>query len=231
MVNLYSVQIENDEFHKKIGGGIPKGTFGLIVGESGSGKSVVCQRITYGLLKNDVSVSYVSSQLTTVDFIKQMSSLGYGVEKHIISGRLKFFPVYPLISEVKKRERYIERLISGRHIFESNVIIVDSLSALVKFDINPNSAIDLVSFIKRIAATGKAVIATVVPGEIDEASFLELESAATFLAECSLRKFGADIKNTMTIKKYNLAQMQYQKQIAFRVEPKIGLVVEIAAVA
>uniref|UniRef100_UPI0025C1C61F hypothetical protein n=1 Tax=Ferroglobus sp. TaxID=2614230 RepID=UPI0025C1C61F len=154
-----------------------------------------------------------------------------GVEKHIISGRLKFFPVYPLISEVKKRERYIERLISGRHIFESNVIIIDSLSALVKFDINPNSAIDLVSFIKRIAATGKAVIATVVPGEIDEASFLELESAATFLAECSLRKFGADIKNTMTIKKYNLAQMQYQKQIAFRVEPKIGLVVEIAAVA
>lgn len=210
---------------------MPKGTFGLIIGESGSGKSVVCQRMTYGLLKNDVSVSYVSSQLTTVDFIKQMASLGYGVEKFIISGKLKFFPVYPLISEVKKRERYIEKLISGRHIFESNVIVIDSLSALVKFDINPDSAIDLVSFIKRVVATGKAVVATLVPGEIDESSFLELESAATFVAECSLRKFGADIKNTMTIKKYNLAQMQYQKQIAFRVEPKIGLVVEIAAVA
>ncbi len=230
-VTFYSVQIPNDEFHKKLGGGIPKGTFGVIVGESGSGKSIVCQRMVYGLLKNDVSVTYLSTQFTTVDFVKQMSSIGYSVEKYIISGKLKFFPVYPLISLVKKRKDYVNKLISARHVFESDVVFIDSLSSLLKFDLNRESAIDLVAFLKRFTAAGNSVIVTILPGEIDDESLLEIEASSTFLAECSLRKFGTDIKNTMTIKKYNLAPAQYQKQIAFRVEPKIGLVVEIAAVA
>lgn len=231
MVSFYSVQIKNDEFHKKIGGGISKGTLGLIIGESGSGKSVVCQRMVYGMLKNDVSVTYLSTQFTTVDFIKQMSSLGYPVEKEIISGKLKFFPVYPLISIPKKREDYLNKLISAKHIFDADVVFIDSLSSLIKFDVNPETAIDLMAFLKRVSATGKAIMATFVPGEIDQKSMFEFETASTFLAECSLRKFGSDVKNMMTIKKYNLAPAQYQKQIAFRVEPKVGLVVEIAAVA
>jgi flagellar protein FlaH len=231
MARLFSVQVENDEFHKKLGGGLPRGTLGVLIGENGSGKSVVCQRITYGLLKNGVSVSYVSTQLTTVDFIKQMSSLGYGVESHVISGKLSFFPVYPLISELKERQDYLNKLISGRSIFEKDVIVIDSFSSLVKFDLSPRSAIDIVGFLKRITATGKAVILTILSGEIEKDTLLEIESTATFVGECSLRKFGADVKNMMTIKKYNFALQQYQKQIAFRVEPKIGLVVEIAAVA
>lgn len=231
MPRLFSVQVENDEFHKKLGGGIPKGTLGVLIGENGSGKSVVCQRITYGLLKNGVSVSYVSTQLTTVDFIKQMSSLGYSVESDVISGNLSFFPVYPLISELKERQDYLNKLISGRSIFEKDVIIIDSFSSLVKFDINPKSAIDIVGFLKRITATGRAVILTVLSDEMDREALLEVESTATLVGECSLRKFGTDVKNVMVIKKYNFALQQYQKQIAFRVEPKIGLVVEIAAVA
>ena len=231
VVSFYSVQIPNDEFHKKLGGGIPKGTLGIIYGESGSGKSIVCQRMVYGLLKNDVTVTYLSTQFTTVDFVKQMSSIGYPVEKEIISGNLKFFPVYPLISLPRKRQDYVNRLISAKHVFDADVIFIDSLSSLVKFDLNPESAIELMAFLKRISATGRSVIATILPGEIDSNSLLELESSSTFLAECSLRKFGTDVKNMMTIRKYNLAPGQYQKQIAFRVEPKIGLVVEIAAVA
>ncbi len=228
---LYSVQIPNDEFHKKLGGGLAKGTLGLITGESGSGKSVICQRIVFGLLRNNVTVSYISTQMTTMDFVKQMSSLGYSVEKEIISGKLKFFPVYPLIIEPRERKDYINKLMSGRTIFESDVIIIDSLTSLIKFDVNPKSVIDLIAFLKRITGTGKCVIATGMKNEIDENSHLELETASTLLIECSLKKFGSDVKNIMTIKKYNLALGQYQKQIAFRVEPKIGLVVEIAAVA
>lgn len=231
MARLYSVQIENDEFHKKLGGGLPAGTIALIKGEHGSGKSIVCQRIVYGLLNNDVSVSYVSTQLTTTDFVKQMVSLGYNIIHHIIADRITFFPVYPLISEIKERGDYSKKLISGKAIFEKDVIVIDSFSSLVKFDINSRAAIDLMGFFKRIAATGKVVILTALDGELSEDVMEEVESAASLLIETSLKKFGADIKNLMTIKKYNFAAQQYSKQTAFRVEPKIGLVVEIAAVA
>jgi len=231
MARLYSVRIENDEFHKKLGGGIPTGTIALIKGEHGSGKSIVCQRIVYGLLKNNVSVSYVSTQLTTTDFIKPMVSLGYNVINYIIQEKLTFFPVYPLISELRERDDYSKKLISGKPIFEKDVVVIDSFSSLLKFDINSRAAVDLMGFFKRIAATGKAIILTALEGELPEDVMEELESAASLLIETSLRKFGADIKNLMTIKKYNFAVQQYSKQTAFRVEPKIGLVVEIAAVA
>ncbi len=230
-MRLYSIRIENDEFHKKLGGGIPAGTIALIVGEHGSGKSVICQRMVYGFLKNGVTVSYISTQLTTTDFVKQMLSLGYNIINDIIKGNLSFFPVYPLISESADRSDYSRRLMSSKVLFDKDVTIIDSLSALLKFDIDPNAAVTLMSFFKRIAGIGKAVILTALKEELPENVMEEIESASSLLIETSVKKFGTDIKNTMIIKKYNFAAQQYSKQTAFRVEPKIGLVVEIAAVA
>lgn len=230
-MKIYSVKLEKDEFHKKIGGGIPAGTLGLIKGESGSGKSVFCQRILYGLLQNNVEVSYVSTQYTTSDFVNQMAALGYRINSYIISDKLRFFPVYPLISETKRRFDYTERLMSGKSIFEKNVIIIDSMSSLIKFDVDPVKVVDLLGFLKRVTATGRAVLMTVLDGELGEEVQKELESSSTLLIECGIKKFGTELKNMAIIRKYNLAAGQYQKSIAFRVEPKIGFVVEIAAVA
>jgi flagellar protein FlaH len=231
MASLYSLQIQNDEFHKKLGEGLPAGTIGLIKGDHGSGKSVICQRMVFGLLNNNIPVSYISTQLTTTDFIKQMASLGYNVIRNIISSQLKFFPVYPLISENKERSDYSKRLISSRHIFESEVVFIDSFSSLVRFDINEESSIDLMGFFKRIAATGKVIVLTALEGELDSKTMNEIESAASLLIETLTRKVGTDLKNLMAIKKYNFALRSYSKQTAFRVEPRIGLVVEIATVA
>ncbi len=230
-MRLYSIRIENDEFHKKLGGGIPAGTIALVIGEHGSGKSVICQRMVYGFLKNGVTVSYISTQLTTTDFVKQMLSLGYNIINDIIKGNLSFFPVYPLISESADRSDYSKRLMSSKVLFDKDVTIIDSLSALLKFDIDPNAAVTLMSFFKRIAGIGKAIILTALKEELAENVMEEIESASSLLIETSVKKFGTDIKNTMIIKKYNFAAQQYSKQTAFRVEPKIGLVVEIAAVA
>ena len=229
-MRIFSIQLANDEFHKKLGGGIPAGTIGLIMGDHGSGKSVVCQRITFGLLRNGISVTYISTQLTTMDFIKQMSSLGYDVVKDIIKRNLLFIPVYPLLQEPKKRMDYSNKLMNARDIFEKDVIIIDCFTSLVKFDIDSNSAITLMGFFKRISALGKAIILTALD-ELDKAVMGEIESACSFIAETTIKKFGTDLKNILLIKKFNLAAGQYSKQIAFRVEPKIGLVVEIAAVA
>ncbi len=229
-MRLFSVQIPNDEFHKKLGGGIPAGTIGLIKGEHGSGKSVICQRMTYGLLRNDVTVTYVSTQLTTVEFINQMNSLGYDVTRYIISRRLLFIPVYPLIQEPLKRMDFSERLMSAKELFENDVIIIDCFTTLVRADIDPDSVVKLMGFFKRLASLDKAIILTALD-ELEKEVMDEIESACSFVAETIVKKFGTELKNIMLIKKYNMAASVYSKQITFRVEPKIGLVVEIAAVA
>ncbi len=230
MARIFSVQIPNDEFHKRLGGGIPVGTIALIKGEHGSGKSVVCQRITYGLLRNDVTVTYISTQLTTTDFIGQMLSLGYDIVKDMIKKRLLFIPVYPLIQEPMRRGDFSKRLMNAKELFENDIVIIDCFSTLVRADIDDDSAIKLMGFFKRIVALNKAVILTALD-ELERHVMDEIESACSMIAETSVKKFGTDLKNIMTIRKFNLAAGTYAKQIAFRVEPKIGLVVEIAAVA
>jgi len=57
-----------------------------------------------------------------------------------------------------------------------------------------------------------------------------LEEASTLLMRLNVRVFGGDLKNSATIVKYNNAKGVFQKIIPFRVEPRVGLVVEIAAV-
>ncbi len=230
-MRVFSVQIQNDEFHKKLGGGLPPGTIALIKGDHGSGKSVICQRMVYGLLNNGVKISYVSTQLTTTDFVKQMLSLGYNIVHQIIRGNITFFPVYPLINEIKERSDYSKRLISAKTIFEKDVIFIDSFSSLIKFDINEKAVVDLMGFFKRVVATGKAIVLTAVEDELPREVMEEVESCSSLLIETATKKVGTDLKNIMMIKKYNLAVDKYSKQTAFRVEPKIGLVVEIAAVA
>ncbi len=230
-MKLYGVQLAGDEFHKKIGGGIPAGSIVMIRGEEGSGKSAICQRITYGLLNNRVTTTYISTQLSTVDFLNQMSSMGYRVSQHLISGLILFIPVYPLISEPKTRDNFVEKLINARALFENEVIIIDSLSTLIKSDIDRENSIDLLSFFKRMAGTGKAIIFTMNSGEIKPHLEREFEHVATVLIETRVKEFGGDLKNVMMIRKYNSAVQNYQKIITFRVEPGIGLIVEIASIS
>ncbi len=229
-MKLFSVALENDEFHKRLGGGIPYGTLAFILGESGSGKSVVCQRIAYGLLKNGFKVTYVSTQLTTIEFVKQMSSLSYDVVKSIVKRNLLFIPVYPLLGDRKMVDDYLEKVMQAEELFENDVVIIDSFTTLVRYDRNKELLRDVMSFFKRLTALNRAIILTG-SKEIEDSLIRIIENACTFLAETNVKKLGTDLKNVMTIKKYNLALGSYSKQIAFRVEAGIGLVVEIAAIA
>ena len=66
--NVFKINLEGDELHVKLGGGLPKSSIILIEAPAGLGKSVLAQRFTYGALINDVSVSYISSELTVQSF-------------------------------------------------------------------------------------------------------------------------------------------------------------------
>jgi flagellar protein FlaH len=160
-----------------------------------------------------------------------MNSLGYRVSQPLINGLILFIPVYPLISEPKSRDDFVDKLMKAQSLFEHDAIFIDSLSSLIKQEINEEKAVDLLAFMKRITGTGKVVIFTVNSGELPREIEKELEFAATILIETKVKEFGGDLKNIMIIKKYNRAQGNYQKITTFRVEPKIGLVVEIAAVS
>lgn len=230
-MKFFNVQLARDEFHKRIGGGFPAGSLVLIEGDHGSGKSVVCQRLLYGFLQNNLRATYISTQMTTIDFINQMTSMDYRINRELISGNLLYIPVYPLISKNIRRDNFIEKLIHAKSFYEKDAIFIDSLSTIIVNDASRENAEDLMAFFKRVAGTEKVIVYTVNPGELPEDVLEEIKLASTAILKLEIKPFGGDVKNVINIVKYNFAQSNFQKVTVFRVEPKVGMVVEITSIA
>ncbi len=227
---LLKITIPNDELHRRLGGGIPAGSILLIEGDRGTGKSIFCQRLLYGFLKNEYSVTYISSQYTTPEFINQMESLSYDIIRELIKRRLQFVSLYPLLVNVSERRKFLSRLVSEPRIWKTEVVIIDTISSLLPKELREDEIKSLSSHLKRLSSIGKVVILTVNPDETNKEVLSVLEEISSVLIRLSVKTFGGDLKNSATVVKYNNAQGVFQKIIPFRVEPGVGFIVEIASV-
>ncbi|MCD6559940.1 ATPase domain-containing protein [Palaeococcus sp. (in: euryarchaeotes)] len=227
---LLKIQIPNDELHRRLGGGIPGGSIVVIEGDRGTGKSIFSQRLLYGFLKNDYSVAYVSSQYTTPEFINQMDSLGYGIIHELIKRKLLFISLYPLMTSVSKKEKFLPRFLGEPRLWEKQVVIIDSISSIFPRELKEEELRRLTEHLKKLSSLNKVIIMTVNPNEMDEKVLSTLEEVSSILIRLQVKVFGGDLKNSATIVKYNNAMGIFQKIIPFRVEPRVGFIVEIAAV-
>ena len=227
---LLKITLKGDELHRRLGGGIPAGTIMLVEGGRGTGKSIFVQRLLYGFLMNGYTASYISSQYTTVEYIRQMESLGYSIIPFLIRKKLMFVSLYPLLTGVSEKRKFFSRLLGEPRLWEPDIMIIDSFSALFSREQDPKAVRDFLLYVKRMASLDKVIILTANTEEIDKDSLLVLEEASSMLIRLNVKVFGGDLKNSATIVKYNNAKGVFQKIIPFRVEPKVGLVVEIAAV-
>jgi flagellar protein FlaH len=222
------IQLDRDQFHEKIGGSIPLNSLVLIEGKDGYGKSIISQRISYALLKRKIPVTYITTELSTKDFIEQMDSLNYGVMEAILDQKLLIIPMFPQMGEVKLKKDFIDRLLGAKPLFESTVIIIDTFSYLfVQESIAPNKVFDVVKFFKKIINSGKTVIFTVDPDHLNREMLTLLRSVADVYFELSMTTLGGDIKKVIKINRFKKAQRAVAQTFAFRVEPGIGLLIDI----
>lgn len=219
---LLRIELKGDELHRRLGGGIPAGTIMLIEGDRGTGKSIISQRLLYGFLMNGYTASYVSSQYTTVEYVKQMVSIGYDIIPFLIRKKLVFVSLYPLLSGVSEERRFLSRLLGEPRLWEPDVVIIDSFSSVLSREEELKSVRNFLMYLKRLSSLGKVIILTANPDEIPRDTLFLLEEASTLLMRLNVRVFGGDLKNSATIVKYNNAKGVFQKIIPFRVEPKVG---------
>lgn len=230
MSTVYSFEIQSDELNDKLGGGFPKGSLVVIEGGSGGGKSTICQRITYGLIEKDTSVTFISTQLTTKGYINQMYSLNYPIASHLLKDRLLYIPVMPLVQSAKSRIDFIERLMGAKELFEKDVIVIDTISSLIKYSANTEKSLELISFFKKLNGMGKVIILTIEPSELGEDIASMFRSSCDVYMTLKSKALGAEVKRKVVVNKFTGAKGPVGQMIGFRIEPKVGLVVEIASV-
>jgi len=222
------VHLPRDEFAKKIGLGIPSSSLMLIEGEEGSGRSVVCQRLTYGLLENGHSVTYISTELTLKDFISQMYSMKYNIGPHLISNRLRFMPVLPIIGDQIPQEGYLQILMDNPDLYSSTVTVIDSMGEMLGGQHVPSDIDRLLEFFKKTVYKDKAIIMTVKKNQplVDR-----LRQSVDLYFELELRSSSYGIRHLLKVRRYLKARGKVDKMIEFRVEPDVGLIIEITEVS
>ena len=227
----YNFVLDRDELNQMLGGGFPKGTLIMIDGPSGSGKSALCQRFAYGLLDNKSTVTYISTQLTTQNFIRQMKSLDYPIGIRLLKGELLFIPVFPLLKESKPRIDFLQRLMGAEGLYEKNIIIIDTLSALIRYGTDAEKSLQLISFFKKISGMQKTIIITMDSTEMPAHVVSEFKDAAEILMTIKMRQMGTEILRTMMINKYSRPEIQVGAMIGFKVEAKSGVMINISGVS
>jgi len=233
---MYSIDLEKDKIGLRLGGGFPKGTLVLVVGTFGSGKSILCQRFIYGFLKHNYSTTYVSTELTTKGFIEQMGSLDYRVENYIFHRKLLYIPVYPVIGRTVDRVGFLKKLLGtkARRLYLNDTIVIDTLSSLIGQDLESKKrALDVLSFFKKLAEMqNKCIIITVDPAEMSDEMLISFKSVADiyFTVETVISE-GGEVLHKLTVNRYISTQKRVAGTTIFRVEPRIGTVVEISEVA
>lgn len=228
-----------DDLCERLGGGLPSGALIVIAGPNGSGKSVLSQRVLYGLLHNGHSISYVSTELTTKGFLAQMSSLGYSdIRSHIPLEELIFIPTHPAIGHRAPREERLRRLVKARRMYEKDVVLFDAFSKFLgdhmRDRITDPAALDEVEAVlhlfKRMTSVGKTIVLTLDPAQADPSLLEPFLDEADILLRLEKEIVGTSGVRRIVVERMSRATSRYNEVIGYRVEPGIGIVIEIKAV-
>jgi flagellar protein FlaH len=227
--DYYSIELIRDELNRYFGGGIPKNSLILFEGVDGAGKSALCQRFTYSFLKKGRNVTYISSELNTLDFINQMSSLNYDIKEFLLSNSLFFITMVPYLGKVKYEKDFLKKIMESKKLFENEIVIFDTLSfLLVKENASDEDYYDIINFFRKLNNLNKTVIFTVDPTHLDDKFLTLLRSVVDLYI--SINILDGNVRE-MNIKRFKRPNDIYMPKIPFRVEPKEGLIIEIGSYA
>jgi flagellar protein FlaH len=228
---VYRFELSRDGLHRQLGGGIPKGTTMILTGENGTGKSAISQRIVYGFLKHGCRVTIISTELTTKGFIDQMDSLDYPVMPHLLDKTLVYIPVFPLLGKSRKREDFLGRLKYAKGLYHSDIIVIDTLSSLIKNDIDEERAFEMLGFFKKLCGQSKTFLLTFDSDELSERVLSPFKSVSDIYIELKKEVIEGNVDHLMYVTRYGTAQAPVSNTIGFRIEPGAGFIVDITMVS
>lgn len=228
--DFFSIELARDELNTYFGGAIPKNSLILFEGIDGSGKSILCQRFIYSLLKSGTKITYISTELNTLDFIKQLDSLNYNVKKYFLNNQLLFLTMVPFLGKVNFEEDFLEKIMSEKKIFENDVIVFDTLSfLLIKKNAKEKEYYDIINFFRKLNNLNKTVIFTIDNSCLDIQFLNLLRSVVDIYLTIDLVTIGGDTIRNINIKRFKRPFGLYKTKIPFRVEPNEGLIIEIGS--
>jgi flagellar protein FlaH len=228
MGELLRIDLPGDELHNKLGGGVPKNSIVLLEGKDGVGKSVLSQRLVYGALENDHTVSYVTSEMTMTEFLDQMDSFSYDIKQDLIKKRLKFVTLFTTLQNIDFQTNMIEKVLNSKQIMASELIIFDSINELMlENDMGLEQAFRYISHFMQVIREGKTIFLNINPEMVSGQLFTQLRNMSHIYIKMLIKEHYGVQLNLMRVERFTGAKGEVSKEIPFRVKPGMGLVPDI----
>ena len=226
MLKVRTITTGNEELDTKLGGGLPFPALIVVEGGHGTGKSVVVQQFVYGALKSGLRVTVVTTETTSVGYIRGMISVGFDVLDMYLRGQLTVYSTQiPRVKWAPSTGRTLLSL-TLRHLVltmdKYDVYAIDSFSVLVRESKSEDVANFLASA-QRLVDKGKLIILTLHSGDIAESLHSGLKAIADGYIELKNAEMGGRSLKVMSIVKLKGAPTVFESVITFDVDPAFGV--------
>ena len=216
----------NEELDARLAGGIPFPSLIVIEGDHGTGKSVVAQQFIFGALKSSLKVVVITTESTTLGYIKRMEQAGFPILDYYITGKLTVYSTQlPGVKWTKEYSRLLPAITSNYMVLRIkyyDVFVIDSFSHLVTYS-QPNEVLDFFTIARQIVDKGRLVIITVHPQTIKEDLLTRIRAMCDGYFVLKNAVVGGRFVKIMNIVKLKGAPTVFDSNITFDVDPAFGI--------
>ncbi len=218
------VSTGNSELDKKIADGLPLQSLTLIEGENDTGKSVLTQQITWGAVKQGLSVDLYTTESTSKSFIKQMESMSLDISDYFAWGYLKVFPLHVVGFEWSKDEMQgiLQRVVNNIRESKAQVCVIDSLTLFTEYA-ESDTILTFFTNCKSLVDHGKTILITLHTYAFEEDTLVRIRSICD--AHLNMKKaiMGDKYIMVMEVIKVRGAHKTTGNLVSFEVHPGYGM--------
>ena len=208
----------NTEIDKKLGGGIPTGSLILVEGQSDAGKSVLTQQITWGSLKDNFTVSVLTTENTVKSLVRQMGSLNLDILDYLLLRRLSIFPVKAM--KAKDGLRALQDAVLAQA--DRDMVIVDSLTSFIA-DTTVDKVIAFFEECKGYCDEGLTLLVVVHSHALDTSTLIRIGSLCDAHLRLTIETVGTKLMKILEVAKVRGANQATGTIVTFDVEPGFGM--------
>lgn len=241
MQHLYSLGLAgHDQVNRAFGGGLPTGSLVVIEGQYGAGKTTLARRFAYGLCEQSQTVTYLSTEHGLGPFLSQMRSLSYDVQKSLLRRELLYLFGNLGDGDPDEQPELLSKLQGAQQLWQSDVVLLDTFSDILLYDPTVASLVSattqrhaiqrIISFFRRITATGTTIVLLVSPSGLPEQILEPLRAVGDVLLDITVTGGGRQRQRQINVRRFAGMGQQVADQIGFSIRPNTGIVINTSQV-
>jgi flagellar protein FlaH len=120
---------------------------------------------------------------------------------------------------------------NSKQLYERDIVFFDTFSSLVKNDVDEERILKALAFFKKLAGMNKTIVMCMEEGELPPEVMAPLMADADIFLTLKTTIIEGTTARSILVNRYVQSMMPIVEVTGFRIEPKVGFIIDITTVA